>query len=205
MAAFVDTLRDRWDGISPRERNLVVLLGASFVVCVIVYLALSIHVGLSALEGRNARTRRALLTLADLRARGELNASQNDTTEIPSEPVKLESYLTKAASKVGITIPSYNPRPSTTTKSGFAVHAGQVELRELTITQLKDLLEAIESDSKVVVITAMTVSRNFRDKQKVDLKLDLATYSKPSEGGAGAGSGAGSAAPGAAAGAGKGS
>jgi type II secretory pathway component PulM len=199
MAAFVDTVRDRWEGISPRERKLVVLLGVSAVVILVLLMATSIRDKQSAREDGNARMRRALAVLADLRARGEVARPEDPGTKIGPEPVKLESYLTRAAEKVGITIPSYNPRPPVT-KNGFVTHAGQIELRDLTITQVKSLLEAIESDSKVVVVTTLTLTRNFRDKEKVDLKMEIATYS--TAGGAGGTGGTGAAAGGNAAGAG---
>jgi type II secretory pathway component PulM len=189
MAAFIDTVRDRWEGISPRERKLVLLLGISFVVIVVLYLAMSIRDGLVALEERNARMRRALVVLTDLKARGDVQTPDDPGAAIGPEPVKLESYLTRAAEKVGITIPQYNPRP-TVTKNGFVTHAGQVELRDLTVAQVKSLLEAIETDSKVVVTTAVTLTRNFRDKEKLDLKLEVATYST-----AGGAAGAGAAKP----------
>jgi type II secretory pathway component PulM len=194
MAAFVDTVRDRWEGISPRERKLVVLLGVSAVVIVVLFMATSIRDKQSAREDNNARMRSALAVIADLRARGEVARPDDPGTKIGAEPVKLESYLTRAAEKVGITIPSYNPRPPVT-KNGFVTHAGQVELRDLTITQVKSLLEAIESDSKLVVVTTLTLTRNFRDKEKVDLKMEVATYS--TAGGAAASGAAGGNAAGA--------
>jgi type II secretory pathway component PulM len=185
MAAFIDTVRDRWEGISPRERKMVVLLGVSFVVIVVLYLALSIRDGLIALETRNARMRRALVVLTDLKARGEVQSADDPAAAIGAEPVKLESYLTRAAEKVGLTIPQYNPRP-VVTKNGFVTHAGQVELRDLTVAQVKALLEAIETDSKVVVVTSIALSRNFRDKEKLDLKLEVATYATAAAAGDGA-------------------
>lgn len=175
MAAFIDSVRDRWEGISPRERKMVVLLGVSFAVIIVLYLALSIRDGLSALETRNARMRRALVVLTDLKARGDVQTPDDPAAAIGVEAVKLESYLTRAAEKVGLTIPQYNPRP-VVNKNGFVTHAGQVELRDLTIAQVKALLEAIETDSKVVVTTSVALSRNFRDKEKLDLKLEVATY-----------------------------
>jgi type II secretory pathway component PulM len=186
MAAIVDNLRDRWENISPRERRLVALLGLAGAVILVVSLATSIRNGLADLETRNARARRALVALADLRVRGEVAKPDDPTATIGKEPIKLESYLTRAAEKVGITIPQYNPRPPVT-KNGFVTHAGQVELRDLTITQVKSLLEAIETDSKVVVVTSLTLNRNFRDKEKLDLKLEIATYAKVDGGAAPAG------------------
>jgi len=192
MAAFVDNLRDRWEGISPRERKLVLLLGGAAVLIVFLYLATSIRDGLSALETRNARTRRALAALADIRVRGEVAKPNDPAALITTEAIKLESYLTRVAGKVNVTIPSYTPRPSVP-KNGYVTHAGQVDLRDLTITQVKGLLEAIETDSKVVMVTSLTLSRNFRDKEKLDLKMEIATYSKAEP--AGGASGTGGAAP----------
>ncbi|MEZ4368313.1 MAG: hypothetical protein R2939_18850 [Kofleriaceae bacterium] len=61
MASLTESLRDRWDGISPRERRLVVTLLVALPLTLLIYLGMQISDGLDAIEARNARTRKAIL------------------------------------------------------------------------------------------------------------------------------------------------
>lgn len=175
--AAIDTIRDKWDSITPRERRMVVLLGVSAIAVLIAWLTLGIIDKLDAMEAENARMRKALDVLADYRIRGRADPGTNGP-EVPRDPVKLESYLDKAAQKVGIKVPSYKPR-TPQPKNGFTAHTVELNVNGLTIAQVKDFLEAIESDNRLVAVTALTMKRNFSDKTQLDLKLEVTTYSNP--------------------------
>jgi general secretion pathway protein M len=194
MAAF-DKIRDKWESISPRERRMVVLLGVSFVVVMVLYVALAIKDGLDALEAKNAQARTALQRLTAYRATAKAPVSNDPVAAIPQTPVKLESYIYNAGTTAKITVPGVNPR-TPTTKGGFTVHSAAIEIRDLTITQVKDFLEAIETQSTAVAVTSLTLKRNFRDQEKMDLSAEISTYSKAAETtddkGKGKGSGSGS-------------
>jgi type II secretory pathway component PulM len=191
--AFVDTVREKWDAITPRERRIVVIGGAAAIVTIVLWLGMSIRDGLSAIEHRNARMEKALDALIDVRAHGVKKADANDVVAtMGTETLALETYLSKAADQVKITVPSYNPR-TPVEKNGFVTKTTQIELRDLTIEQVKDFLEQIESGNKLVQVTSLTLNRNFRDKDKLDAKLEVSTYAKvPPQAAAGSGSGSGS-------------
>lgn len=196
MSDFTDKLRDKWEGITPRERRLVVLLGIAIPTVLTIFLGLKISDGLAAREHRVQRMRRAVTVLQELRARPQDKpAGDGALAEITATPIVLETYVAKAAEKLSIPTPPVTPG-SSVTKENFITHTVRFEVRDLTITQLKDLLEALETGSKRVVVTAMTINRKFRDedKDKLDVKLEVSTYSRVPTGDAGSGSaGAGSA------------
>ncbi len=172
--AAADKLRDKWESITPRERRMVVLLGASTVIVLVLYVALDIRDGMGALERKNARSRSALAALTSLRAQP---ASANpDQPTIPAQPVRLESYLYTAASKAGVTLGGVNTRGNTT-RGSYTVHGATVELRDITLIQATDFLEAIEGDP-LVAVTGLQLRRNNRDKAKVELSIEVSTYSK---------------------------
>ena len=191
--ASLDKLRDKWQSISPREQRMVLLLGVSFVLVMIIYVSLQIREGLSALEAKNAKSRKALATLTSYKAQARAVTGDDPAKLIKEEAVKLESYIYKAGEKAKVTVPGVNTRgPSP--KGSFIAHAATVEMRELTITQVKDFLEAIETDNKIVMVSALQIRRNFRDKEKLDLNLEVVTWSKvAAEGEGDKGSGSGSA------------
>jgi hypothetical protein len=51
-------------------------------------------------------------------------------------------------------------------------------LDDLTIDQLKTFLMEVEMGSKVVAVTHIDMRRDFRDRTKLDINLEVSTYSK---------------------------
>ncbi|MCE9577650.1 MAG: type II secretion system protein M [Deltaproteobacteria bacterium] len=194
MASLTDTVRDRWDGISEREKRLVLLLGGAVIITVVVLLVSSIRDGLTAIDERNNKMRKALVVLSNLRAAGPQKTVDDPTKNIGTTAVSLPTYLAHAAESQKLQVPSFNPR-TPVTKDGFITNSGTIELRDLSIQQVKDYLEAIETGNRLVAVTSLTINRNFRDKEKLDLRMEVATYAKVPEAGSGSGSGSGSAVP----------
>lgn len=198
MATLNDRARDFWDRISPRERRLVVILGIVTPLILAIWLGLAIHDGLGVREKKNEHARKALAVLADLRARGQTAEPTDDVVStMGTEPLSLDTYLTNAAKKAQFELKAtISPHPSAT-RNGFVTNSSSLSLDKLTIQQLKDFLQAIEQGSKVVAITRLELRKNFREKDKLDVTLDVSTYSKEppakTEGGSGSGSGSGSA------------
>jgi type II secretory pathway component PulM len=198
--AFSDKARDFWDRISPRERRLVVLAAVALPLTLAIWLGLAIHDGLGAMEDRNARSRKALEVLSDLRARGhtQQNSGEDVVATMGTEPLSLETYLANAAKKARYELKgSINPR-TPQTRNGFVTSTSTLSLDKISIEQLKDFLYAVENDSKVVAITHMDIRRDFRDKDKLSVNLEVSAYSKepPLKGeGGGSGSATGSAEP----------
>ena len=180
MSTFSDKARDFWDRISPRERRLVVLAGIAAPITLAIWLGLAIHDGLGAMEDRNDRSRKALEVLADLRARGHTQQAgdQDIVATMGTEPLSLDTYLAKAATKAKYELKgSINPR-NPQTRNGFVTSTSTLSLEKITIDQLKDFMYAVESDSKVVAITHLDIHHDFRDKDKLSVNVEVSTYSK---------------------------
>jgi len=194
MSAITDKARDFWDRISPRERRLVVIAAIATPITIAIWLGLAIHDGLNAMAARNDKARKALVVLADLRARGQTQAPVDDVVATMGvEPLSLDTYLTNAAKKANFELKSTITPHNAQTKNGFVTSSSTLSLDKLTIQQLKDFLMAIEQGSKTVAVTHLDLRRDFRDKDKLSVNLEVSTYSKePPSKGSGAGSGAGS-------------
>ncbi len=179
MSAITDKARDFWDRISPRERRLVLLAAIAAPITIAVWLGLSIRDGLDAMEVRNNKTRKALTVLADLRARGETGRPKGDdvVAMMGTEPLSLPTYLDNAAKKASFTLKSTSPHPAVT-RNGFVTNSVSCTLDDLTIEQLKTFLMEVEQGSKVVAVTHIDLRRDFRDKTKLDVNLEVSTYSK---------------------------
>ena len=78
--ALTDRARDFWDRISPRERNLVVLLAVALPITLALWLGLAIHDGLVAMEKRNDDTRKALDIVETLHAEAARLVAPKSTT-----------------------------------------------------------------------------------------------------------------------------
>lgn len=181
MAARMERVRERWERITPRERGLVILLGVTAVGILLSWVGFTISDGLAAIEGKNDRTRSALSALAQFRANEAQASDSGPQVKIGKQPIELEEYLEKISNDVGIKIPGYSSRPDVA-KGKYMEKSTQIEVRGLTILELKDLLEKIESQSQSVVITELQIKRHFREHDKLDVELVVATYYQKSEG-----------------------
>lgn len=169
-----DGLRDRWERMVPRERKLVILLGVTFVVCIVGWIGFTVSDGLAAIEKRNRMARSALSAIETHRATGGAKAAA-EVVAIPAEPVDLSTYVEGIVREIGVPSPAY-PAAKLTEKGKFTESTMRIALKDLSVVQLKDLLEKLESKSKVVVVRELKVKTSFRDKEKLDVDLSISTY-----------------------------
>jgi hypothetical protein len=94
-----------------------------------------------------------------------------------TEPLSLPTYLDNAAKKANFTLKSTTPHPAVT-RNGFVTNSVSCTLDDLTIEQLKTFLMEVEMGSKVVAVTHIDLRRDFRDKTRLDINLEVSTYSK---------------------------
>jgi type II secretory pathway component PulM len=179
MSALTDRASDFWARISPRERRLVVLAAIAVPLTIAVWLGLAINDGLDAMAARNTKTRKALVALADLRARGQTHAEVDDVVAtMGTEPLSLDTYLSNAAKKAKFELKSTITPRQPVSRNGFVTNTSTLTLDKLSMDEFKDFLQAIETDSKTVAVTHIDMRRDFRDKDKLDINLEVSTYSK---------------------------
>jgi hypothetical protein len=177
MSSISDKARDFWDRISPRERTLVVVAAIAVPLTIIVWLALSIHDGLTAMEARNDKTRKALVVLEDMKARGTQQQSDDVVATMGVEPISLDTYLSSAAQKAGFTLRGTTPR-NPVPRNGFVTNSVSCQVSDLSIEQFKKFLQEVETGSKTVLVTRLDVRRDFKNKEMIDATLEVSTYSK---------------------------
>lgn len=194
MSAISDKARDFWDRISPRERRLVVIAAVVAPITVAIWLGSAIHDGLDAMEARNDRTRRALTIVEDMKARGDTHQDDADRliALMGTEPLSLPTYLDTAAKKAKFELKAVVTPHAPQTRGDFVTNSVSLTLDHMDIEEVKDFLQQIETDSKFVATTRLELRRNFRDHDKLDLTLEVSTYSKVPKQPEGNGSGSGS-------------
>ncbi len=173
-----DRARDFWDRISPRERRLVIIAVIAAPLTVAIWLGFQISDGLGNISARNAKTRRALVVLTDLRARGPMQPTDDVVATMGVEPLSLDTYLRNAANKAGFPIKGTITPRNPVTKNGFVTSSVSISLDDLELEKVKAFLQEVETASKVVVVTNLDIKRDFKDKKLVDAKLEISTYSK---------------------------
>jgi len=190
MSALTDKASEFWARISPRERRLVVLAAIAVPLTIAIWLGLAIHDGLDAMAARNNKTRKALEALTDMRARGQTHEQIDDVVAtMGTEPLSLDTYLSNAAKKAKFELKSTITPRQPVTHNGFVTNTSTLTLDKMTMEQLRDFLQEIETASKTVAITHIDMRRDFREKDKIDVNLEVSTYSKekPAAQGSGAG------------------
>lgn len=186
--------RDFWDRISPRERGLVVIAAIAAPLTLAIWLGMAIGDGLSNMEARNDKMRKALDVIAELKARGPQQPVDDVLNGMPVEPLSLETYLTNAAQTAGFVLKGTTPR-NPATRNGFVTNSVTLNVADLTLDQLEKFLQAVETKSKYVAITHLDIThRDYKSKDKLDASLEVSTYAKePPKKPEGSGSDAGSA------------
>jgi hypothetical protein len=178
MSAMSERAGEFWDRISPRERGLVVLAAVTVPLTIVIWLGLAIGDGLSSMEARNDKMRKALVVLSDLKVRGPRKPVDDLTAGMPSEPISLETYLTNAATAAGFVLKGTTPR-NPITRNGFVTSSVTFTLSDLTIEQLKKFLQEVETKSKYVATTRLEITRrDYKSKDKLDASLEVSTYAK---------------------------
>jgi hypothetical protein len=179
MSAITDRARDFWDRISPRERNLVVLLAVAAPLILVYWLGSAIHDGLDAMDHNNNRARKALVVVEGLRAKGETKPPVDDSlAAMTTEPISLPTYITNAAKRAKFDLKNTVTPHGQQIKGDFVTSSASLQVDKLDIEEAKDFLNAIETNSKVVAVTKLEISRDFRDKDKLRMDLEVSTYSR---------------------------
>ena len=181
MSAISERARDFWDRISPRERGLVLIAAVAAPLTIVIWLGLAIGDGLSSMEARNEKTRKALGVVADLKARGPRQPTDDLVAGMPVEPLALETYLTNAATTAGFQLKGTTPR-NPITRNGFVTNSVTLNVTDLTLEQLKRFLQEIETKSRYVAVTHLDITRReYKGKDKVDASLEVSTYARESQ------------------------
>jgi type II secretory pathway component PulM len=175
MAASIDGLRERWERMNPREQRLLALLGAALIIGIIGTLVGSLQSGMADIEKKNAESRKALRSLAVHRNAKALSDDTGPKVEIPDKAVALDSYLEGIISELGLTSPTY-PALKENKVGQFIELSFEVKVKALDLASLSELLQRIETGSKLVVIKELNIDPVFKSQEKLDLTMTVATY-----------------------------
>jgi type II secretory pathway component PulM len=181
----MQSLRDRWERLSQRERTMVGAMGVTFIILVVMIVGFLITDGLSSMDERNADMRQALRDLDTQREsylRIKAKASQMET-RLGSSPVALGGYLESAAKDAGVQIQEQTDRPAAAAGKKFIERTADLHLRAVTLEQLTHFLKAIETGKSLVVVTQLNVRTRDDKHEQLDVEMAVATYERASDAG----------------------
>lgn len=181
MAATLEGLRDRWERMNPREQRLMTALGITLVFCLIAAMVFSVQDGMEELAEKNEQSRKALRALKAYRAAKAREGADAVAVKIPEEAESLDTYIEGIIKELGLESPTY-PKLKVDPKGSYVEKTFTLSLKKLSIEELTGFLERVETGSQVVVVKALEVERHFRDKEKLDVEVTIATYEKASQG-----------------------
>jgi hypothetical protein len=98
--------------------------------------------------------------------------------KITTEAIKLDSYIDEIIGQLKLQSPAY-PSKKETPKGEYIEVTMDIRLpKPVTVYELSDLLEKIETKDPKVIVRDLNIRKNFAEKNKLDVSLVVATYYK---------------------------
>jgi len=177
-----ESLRDRFERLSQRERTLVAAFVVTFFVMLTLIVGFLIVDGLASLEQNNADMRQALSdidTKRDAYLKAKAKLAQVESRLAPGQ-MQLGSYLEAAAKEAGVEIPeSKENRP--TTAGSFLERSTDLHLTKVKVEALSNFLRRIETGAQLVVVTQLTIRTRDDKHQELDVDLTVSSWEKAVE------------------------
>ncbi len=180
MAAAMDNLRDSWERRNPSEQRLIVIAGLVFAALIVYVMVSKVTSGMAEIEAQNEESRKALYTLSlyrNAKAKAKAAGDVGSTVAIPDTAIALDTYLNDILKEMEITSPTF-PELRENPLGEFVELSFSIDLKGLAIGDVSEFLERVETGSQLVVVKELNIDRSFRDKEKLDLELTVATYKK---------------------------
>lgn len=193
----IQSLFDAFDRLSSREKYMVAGLGGAFLITIVAVIALIFQNQISTLEQRNAATRD---TLAEVMALKDTYLAEKAKLDAKKElldrnDLRLVGEIEREATRLGIEIEDFKEGKKALTENarrarGRTEEGGEpvkvrdlmeisvtVTLRRMSLTQLTDLLAALEKRREPIRVTELNVQPLPSDRQVLRVvKVTVATY-----------------------------
>ena len=177
--------------LAQRERR--VLWGGIIFICAFLLFQGVISPYLDArakLERTLQRTQNDLLEMQILQSQyGEIKRRQGEITRLIGRReagFSLFSFLEQQADTVRVKNRVAYMKPSLTDlDEGLQESAVEMKIERITLRQLIDFLDKVESEDKVVLIKRLAVQKNKKDSNLLDVVATIVTFEKPTDTAAG--------------------
>lgn len=189
-------LRGLYTGLNDREQMLLKVAGVVVVVMALILITLLFNRSLTSVEQEIDQYEEALDAISEVapKVRAQTDqgasprASQFSPEAIETNDVKLTSFVATNASRVGVSVDSYDEdsRPigsGSDDESGTTMSKVQlnVEINSVSFPKLMQLLEQLEIASEPVVIERVRMTRRSRSQGTVRATIVVTTFKKKAD------------------------
>lgn len=189
-----DTMQDKINALSPREKRLLLIMGIIMPVLVMAVIIGLFNRSLTKVQDQTRAYQKSLdLLAATASYYRESQVSQDDggipalfTEEVLTKnPVKLTGFLAARASEAGVSPSSYDtediPLGSSSANKGQPIVTEKkisIDIRDTQVDDLLKFLRVIETSGEPVVIKRIDLRGNARTPGQVRARVEVSTYIK---------------------------
>jgi type II secretory pathway component PulM len=172
-------LRDAFEGLSARERSLLLLLGAVVVLLLFLIGGYTLYDRIDTLEEKNQAMEKALSDIAKKRGpylQARARQAQLDS-RIGNSPLQLSGFLEGIAKESGIEIRETNPRTPEPLGKKYIQQSVDLRLGRVKLEPLLKFMHRLETyPSNLVLVTQLSI-RNRDDKhEEFEVDMTVSTY-----------------------------
>jgi len=186
----VNRLRLWYEGLSDRERKLVVVFGVVFAATILFLVPFTLYGALSESREHNEALRSAIRVVQASRGRTDVAKEQQDRLDRRyDEKLRapaLAGFIENAARKSELEIPESKDGadvPHGKDKE-FVERSTSVRLRKVSLLPLVRMLETIENAGHPIVVSRLNVKKRGREPDSYDVELGVSAFDRVDKKGA---------------------
>ncbi len=171
MAEALSAVRGAFAGLSPREKRLLITLGAVFGVLLFLGAWVLTSRQLDAIDRERADTIEALRVIQRARPSIALRNARRDAVlaRYRARAPALTSFVEEQASAAHVRVAEAQDRPSTPSGTRFSERSVSIRLRQVGLDALIDFMDRIEAATFPVAITSVRIRRRYGETNKYDV------------------------------------
>ncbi|HWV39333.1 MAG TPA: type II secretion system protein GspM [Vulgatibacter sp.] len=174
----IDRARESWASLSLRERRMLTILFAAFVVAAIAMGFGSMRKDIAARQARIAEKQMQIQKVAVLAAgyrEAELARSRIEA-RIRGKPVRLFSYLEDISNRQNLALGDMQDRGTDSAGEGIERSTVELSFAQIELRKLVEFLNEIEKSSHLVKVEKLRVRHRNDDPDLLDVNLTVSTY-----------------------------
>lgn len=169
---------EAWASLSARERRMLSLLAAAFLVAAVALGGLSVRRAIVSRES-SLDEKRTAMTKVDILAAGYAQAEAARArieARIKGPPVRLFSYLEDLGRKQGVTIGDMQDRGNTAAGEGVQRATVEVNFARIDLLKLTAFVNEVEKSQHLVKVEKLRLRTRNDDPNLLDATLTVSTY-----------------------------
>lgn len=172
------SLQDRIDALQPRERRLLAIFAALFVVISVLLIPIAVSASLSEKRTDNEQLRETIDRLFAERDKiTEARALNEQVLARYKTPApQLAGFLDNQAKSLSLGIPEFKDRPVVPVGKAYEERATEISLKKVSMRNLVLFLEKIAQASFPVSVTKVNIRKRATEADEWDVSMTVSAY-----------------------------